>query len=265
MYEFDYHRPSSITEAKKLFSELDDASFLAGGHTLLPSMKQRLAAPSDLIDLSAIDGLSGIQEVDGEIVIGAMTCHDDVATSSLVGNAISALARLAGGIGDAQVRNRGTIGGSVSNADPAADYPAGLLGLGARVLTTAGEILSDEFFTGMFETALPEGELLESLVFPVPEAAAYLKFPNPASRYATVGVFVARTNAGIRVAVTGAAASVFRWHDAEMALAADFSEGALAGLSISGVEMNDDLHASADYRAHLCGVMTRRAVAEMTG
>lgn len=265
MYEFNYHRPESVAEARQLFTELEDPSFLAGGHTLLPSMKQRLAAPSDLIDLSAIAVLSGIKEADGEIVIGAMTCHDDVATSTIVASGIPALAKLAGGIGDAQVRNRGTIGGSVTNADPAADYPAGLLGLGARVRTTVGEIPADEFFMGMFETALPEGELLEAVIFPVPESSVYMKFPNPASRYATVGVFVAKTADGIRVAITGASPSAFRWHEAEAALMSDFSAGAIAGLSLSASGMNDDLHASAEYRAHLCSVMTRRAVADLAG
>ena len=265
MYEFSYHKPTSIESARQLFETLDEPSFLAGGHTLLPSMKQRLAAPSDLIDLSAISELSGISEENGQIVIGAMTCHDDIATSSIVGSSIPALSQLAGGIGDAQVRNRGTIGGSVSNADPAADYPAGLLGLGARIDTTVGEIFADEFFTGMFETSLPEGELLKSIAFPIPDTAAYLKFPNPASRYATVGVFVSKTNDEVRVAITGAAASVFRWREAEAALLSDFSAGALSGLSLDASEMNDDLHASAKYRAHLCSVMTRRAVAGLTG
>ena len=192
MYEFSYHKPTSIESARQLFETLDEPSFLAGGHTLLPSMKQRLAAPSDLIDLSAISELSGISEENGQIVIGAMTCHDDIATSSIVGSSIPALSQLAGGIGDAQVRNRGTIGGSVSNADPAADYPAGLLGLGARIDTTVGEIFADEFFTGMFETALEDDEIVTSVSFPLPEAAAYMKFENPASRYAIVGVLLQR-------------------------------------------------------------------------
>ena len=260
MYDFNYHKPSSLDEAKQLFSELDDASYLAGGHTLIPSMKQRLAAPSDLIDLSGIGSIRGISRSDDGIAVGAMTCHDDVATSSVVVDAIPALAKLAGGIGDAQVRNRGTIGGSVTNSDPAADYPAAVLGLGATIHTTGGDLAADNFFIGMFETAVDEGEVLTSVTFPVPDAASYIKFPNPASRYATVGVFIARFGNEVRVAITGAAASAFRWTEAEIALGADFSVAAIDSLKMPRDNMNDDLHASAEYRAHLCGVMTKRAV-----
>ena len=263
MYDFNYHKPDSIDEAIQLFLGAEDGIYLAGGHTLLPSMKQRLAAPTDVIDLAGIDGLSGIKDVGTDLEIGALTAHDEVATSSVVQSGIPALAELASLIGDAQVRNRGTIGGSVSNSDPAADYPAGVLGLGAEIVTNKRTIAADDFFTAMFETALEEGELLTKIKFPKPEAAAYVKFPNPASRYATVGVFIARTGSGVRVAITGAAPSVFRSMDMEEALNSEFSVEALEGITLDAGEMNSDLHATAEYRAHLCTVMAKRAILKL--
>ncbi|MBL6689692.1 MAG: xanthine dehydrogenase family protein subunit M [Pseudomonadales bacterium] len=264
MYDFNYHKPSSIDEAVALFIDLEDAVYLAGGHTLLPSLKLRLAAPTDVIDLAGIPGLGDIDYAGDDLTIGALTAHDDVATSPVVQSVIPALSALAAGIGDAQVRNRGTIGGSVANSDPAADYPAAVLGLDATLVTNQRSIAVDEFFTGMFETVLEEGELLTAIRFPKPEAAAYVKYPNPASRYATVGVFIARTTKGVRVAITGAAPSVFRATEMEAALNVDFSENALAGISLDADMMNEDLHASAEYRAHLCTVMARRAVAQLS-
>jgi carbon-monoxide dehydrogenase medium subunit len=263
MYDFNYHKPDSIDEAIQLFLGAEDGIYLAGGHTLLPSMKQRLAAPTDVIDLAGIEGLSGVESVGTDLEIGALTAHDEVATSPVVQSVIPALAELASLIGDAQVRNRGTIGGSVANSDPAADYPAGVLGLGAEIVTNKRSITADDFFTAMFETALEEGELITKIKFPKPEAAAYVKFPNPASRYATVGVFIARTGSGIRVAITGAAPSVFRSTDMEEALSRDFSVEALEGISLDAGEMNSDLHATAEYRAHLCTVMAKRAVLKL--
>ena len=263
MYDFNYHKPGSIDEAIQLFLRAEDGIYLAGGHTLLPSMKQRLAAPTDVIDLAGIEGLSGVEDAGADLEIGALTAHDEVATSSVVQSIIPALAELASLIGDAQVRNRGTIGGSVANSDPAAGYPAGVLGLGAEIVTNKRSIAADDFFTAMFETALEEGELLTKIKFPKPEAAAYVKFPNPASRYATVGVFIARTGSGIRVAITGAAPSVFRSTEMEEALTSEFSVEALEGITLDAGEMNNDLHATAKYRAHLCIVMAKRAVRKL--
>lgn len=263
MYDFNYHKPSSVDEAIQLFTDLEDAVYLAGGHTLLPSLKLRLAAPTDVIDLAGIAGLNDIDYAGDDLRIGALTPHDDVATSPVVQSVIPALSQLASGIGDAQVRNRGTIGGSVANSDPAADYPAAVLGLNAQLVTSQRTISADDFFTGMFETALEEGELLTEVRFPKPDAAVYVKYPNPASRYATVGVFVSRTGDDIRVAITGAAPSVFRATDMEQALSADFSESALDGINLDPDNMNTDLHASAEYRAHLCVVMAKRAINQM--
>lgn len=258
MYDFNYHRPGSVEEAVGLINE--DAKLLAGGQSLLPTMKLRLAQPSDVIDLGAIPGLSDIS-VDGSTVhIGATATHASVAASGAVAGAIPALAQLAGGIGDVQVRNIGTIGGSVANADPAADYPAAVLGLGATVHTNSRTIAADDFFTGIFETALAEDEILTKVSFPVPEAAAYVKFDNPASRYAIVGVFVAKTADSVRVAVTGAAGSVFRASAMEAALNANFLASALDGITVASDDLNSDLHASAEYRAHLVAVMAKRAV-----
>ncbi len=264
MYDFNYHNPETVADAVRLFGEAEDGIYLAGGHTLIPSMKVRLRAPSDVIDLSGVSGLTGINEEAGLLVIGALTTHDTVATSDIVRRAIPAINDLAGGIGDAQVRNRGTIGGSVANSDPAADYPAGLLGLGAMIRTDRREISADDFFTGMFETALAEDEIIQSIALPIVEAAAYVKFPNPASRYATVGVFISRSGKDIRVAITGAAPSVFRCEAMEAALAQDFSASSLDAVSLDADDMNSDMHASAEYRAHLCNVMAKRAVNAMS-
>jgi len=262
MYEFNYHKPGSVSEAAAAVKGASDGALMAGGQTILPTMKQRLASPSDVVDLGGIADLKGISVDGSTVVIGAMTRHADVAGSAEVAGAIPALAALAEGIGDPQVRNRGTIGGSVANNDPAADYPAACLGLGATIVTDSREIAAEDFFTGMFETALQEGEIITAVRFPVPEAAAYMKFPNPASRYALVGVMVARTGGGVRVAVTGAGADgVFRAAELESALSGNFSAGALDGVAVSPDGLNTDIHASAEYRAHLVGVMAKRAVA----
>ena len=265
MYEFNYHRPTSLEEAKQILAANEEAKLVAGGMTLLPTMKMRLAQPSDLIDLSGIDGLDGIKDTGAAIEIGAMTRHADVASSDVVRSAIPALADLADSIGDAQVRNRGTLGGSIANSDPAADYPAAVLGLGATIKTDQREIAADDYFLGMFETALAADELVVSVSFPKPKRAAYAKFPNPASRYAVVGVMVAETDGGIRVAVTGAGACAFRAAAIEEALSASFSVAALSGFSANADELNSDLHASAEYRAHLIGVMAARAVKALGG
>lgn len=263
MYEFNYHRPASLDEAKMILEANSEAKIIAGGMTLLPTMKMRLAQPSDLVDISAVDGLAGIADVGNAIEIGAMTRHADVAGSELVRDAIPALAELADSIGDAQVRNRGTLGGSVANSDPAADYPAAVLGLNAIVKTNLREIAADDFFKGLFETALAENELLLSIRFRKPARAAYAKFPNPASRYAVVGVMVADIDGDIRVAVTGAGGCAFRATPFEAALKSDFSVAALLNLSIDETGLNSDMHASAAYRAHLVGVMARRAVQQL--
>lgn len=265
MYEFNYHRPASLAEARQILDDNEEAKLLAGGMTLLPTMKMRLAQPSDLVDLSGIDGLNGIHDDGDAITIGAMVCHADVAASDVVKNGIAALADLAGMIGDAQVRNRGTLGGSVSNSDPAADYPAAVLGLNATIITDQREIAADEYFLGMFETPMGDKEILQSVRFPKPGRAAYMKFPNPASRYAVVGVMVVDTGEGIRVAVTGAGDCAFRAEALETALNEHFSVAALDGLTIDASELNGDLHASPEYRAHLVLVMARRAVASMGG
>jgi len=265
MYDFNYHRPSTIDEAKQILSSNDEAKLLAGGMTLLPTMKMRLARPSDLVDLSGIDELNGITDSGDAIVIGAMTRHADVAASDVVRGAIPALADLADAIGDAQVRNRGTIGGSIANSDPAADYPAAVLGLNATIKTDQREIAADDYFKGMFETALDEGEVVVSVSFPKPKKAAYAKFPNPASRYAVAGVMVADTADGVRVAVTGAGACAFRAGEFEDALNASFSADSIAGLAIDANDLNSDIHASAAYRAHLVGVMAARAVKAIGG
>jgi aerobic carbon-monoxide dehydrogenase medium subunit len=261
MYAFEYHRPKSVAEAASLLKGASDGKLLAGGHTLLPTLKQRLAQPSDLIDLAGIGELKGIRQQGDRLVIGAATTHAEVAASDVVRGAIPALASLADHIGDAQVRNRGTIGGSIANNDPAADYPAAVVGLNATVKTNQREIAADDFFTGLFETALKDDEIILSVSFPKPAKAGYLKFPNPASRYAIVGVMVARTGGGVRVAVTGAGPCVFRSSELESALAGNFSAGALDGVSISPSNLNSDIHASAEYRAHLITVMAKRAVA----
>jgi carbon-monoxide dehydrogenase medium subunit len=258
---FRYVRAKTAAEAEASFRASADACYLAGGQTLIPTMKQRLAAPADLIDIGRIASLSFIRREAGALIIGAGTCHADVAASAVVRNAIPALAMLAGEIGDPAVRHKGTLGGSVANNDPAADYPAGVLGLGAQVTTTSRTISAADFFTGMFQTALEPGELITEISFPQPRRAAYAKFRNPASRYAMVGVFVADFAAGVRVAVTGAAPSVFRFAQMEAALSKNFAQDAIAGISIAPDGLNSDLFGSAEYRAHLVGIMAQRAIA----
>lgn len=263
MYEFEHHKPASVADAVSALKGADDGKLLAGGQTMIPTLKQRLASPSDLIDLSGIGELKGISVGGGTVTIGAMTKHAEVAASKDVKSAIPALAELADNIGDAQVRNMGTIGGSVANNDPAADYPSACLALGATIHTSKREIAADDFFTGMFETALDEDEIITKISFPVPKKAAYEKFPNPASRYALVGVFVAQTGSGVRVAVTGAGQNgVFRVPEMESALGGNFSADAVAGIKVSESDLNADIHASAAYRAHLITVMAKRAVAK---
>ncbi|TVR06099.1 MAG: xanthine dehydrogenase family protein subunit M [Salinarimonadaceae bacterium] len=261
MYAFDYHRPTSLRQAAAMLQKTEDAMIVAGGHTLLPTMKQRLAQPSALIDLGGLSELRGIEKKGRAVVIGAMATHADVAASDVVREAIPALAELAVTIGDPAVRHRGTIGGSVANNDPAADYPAACLGLGATIITNRRKIVAEEFFQGMFDTALDEGEIITKVSFPIPAKAAYAKFRNPASRYALVGVFVMKRGSEIRVAVIGAGSSgVYRWSEAEAALAKRFSPKSLDGMSASADDMNSDIHADSEYRAHLVGVMARRAV-----
>jgi len=262
MYAFEYHRPTSVADAVSLLKGAGDGVLMAGGMTLIPTLKQRLASPSDVIDLGGVSELGRILVDRGSnLVIGALTTHAEVAASTDVKGWIPALATLADGIGDPQVRNRGTIGGSIANNDPAADYPAAVLGLNAKVHTDRRVIDADDFFTGMFETALAEDEIVTEVRFPKPQAAAYAKFPNPASRYAIVGVFVARFDDGVRVAVTGAAPGVFRAGDMESALAGNFAASALDGIKVKPDGLNSDIHASAAYRAHLVKVMAQRAVA----
>jgi carbon-monoxide dehydrogenase medium subunit len=261
MYNFDYQRPQSVADAAKSITGKDEAKLLAGGMTLIPTLKQRLAKPSHLVDLGRIAELKGIKRDGNAIVIGAMTRHAEVASSDVVKSAIPALAQLAGGIGDPQVRNRGTIGGSLANNDPAADYPAAVLALNATVITNKRRIAADDFFKGMFETALAQDEIITAVSFPVAEKAGYSKFPNPASRYAIVGVFVARTGGQVRIAVTGAGPVVFHQKDMEAALSRGFSPDAVANVKQSASGLNSDIHASAEYRAHLVTVMAKRAVA----
>jgi carbon-monoxide dehydrogenase medium subunit len=261
MHNFNYHRPTNVADAVKSLAGASDGKILAGGHTLLPTMKQGLASPSDLIDITGIAELKGIKMDGNNLVIGAATPHAEVAKSSTVKSAIPALAALAECIGDAAVRNRGTIGGSISNADPAADYPAALVGLGATVLTNKRKIAADDFFKGLFETALEAGEIVTAVSFPKPEKAGYAKFPNPASRYAMVGVFAAKTGGGVRVAVTGAGPSVFRVKEMETALGSKWAADAVGGVKVAAKGLNNDIHGSAEYRAHLVTVMAKRAVA----
>ncbi len=266
MYAFTLHRPSSVRQAANLLAKSEDAKLLAGGQTLIPTMKQRLASPASLIDLSLIEGLSGIELRGRSIVIGAMTRHAEVADSPIVQENLPALAELAGEIGDPHVRNMGTIGGSLANNDPNADYPAAALGLGATIVTNKRRIAADEFFTGMFETALGADEIVTKVMFPLPKKAAYVKFANPASRYALVGVFVSKRGREIRVAVTGAGANgVFRVTAFEEALQRRFGPKSLDGLSVPAAGLNSDIHGSAEYRAHLIGVLARRAVAAAAG
>ena len=260
MHDFKYQKAGSVADAVAALKAADDGKVLAGGMTLLPTMKQRLAAPSDVIDLGGISGLDGVS-ASGGVTVGAMASHAAVAGSAAVKGAIPALADLADGIGDPQVRNRGTIGGSIANNDPAADYPAACLALGATIKTDRREISADDYFQGLFETALEEDEIITAVSFPAAEKAAYMKFPNPASRYALVGVFVAKTAGGVRVAVTGAGDSgVFRATALEAALSSNFSASGLDGASVSADGLMSDIHASAEYRAHLITVMAKRAV-----
>lgn len=262
MYDFDYVKAASVAEAAKLLAEDDEAVLIAGGQTLVPTLKQRLAAPTRVIDISRLAELIGIRREGDALVIGAMTTHYEVANSELVKTAIPGLAELASHIGDPHVRHRGTIGGSCANNDPAADYPGACLALGATVITNQRVLEAGEFFIGLFETSREPGEIVTALSFPIPQKMAYAKFPNPASRYAMAGVCVALTAEGVRVAVTGSGQDgVFRWEEAEAALAKSFDAAALDGLEISPDNLASDIHAQADYRANLIAVMARRAVA----
>ena len=257
MYDFNFQSASSIDDAAARLSAADDGTVMAGGQTLIPVLKQRLAKPSDVISLAGA-GLSGITNSGDSVTIGAMTTHAEVAASTDVPAVLRSVAE---GIGDAQVRNRGTLGGSLANNDPAADYPAAALGLGATITTNQRDIAADDFFTGMFETALNDGEIIKSVTFPNATKAAYAKFPNPASRFALVGVFVAQAACGVRVAVTGATDHAHRGPQLEKALSDNWSPDALDGVTLPVERMNSDIHGSAEYRAHLVIVMAKRAVA----
>ena len=262
MYETTYHRPSSIDEAAALFAKGSESQYLAGGHTLIPVMKQRLASPSDVIDLGRIKDLIGVEVSADTLTIKAATTHYDVAGSAAVQKAIPALAHLASLIGDPAVRYRGTIGGSIANNDPAADYPAAVLALGATIKTNKRSIAADDFFQGLFSTALVDGEIITQVSFPIPAKAGYSKMPHPASRFALTGVFVVKTKSGdVRVASTGASSSgVTRVPDIEAALKANWSPGALGSVRISADGLMSDIHGSSDYRANLIKVMAQRAV-----
>lgn len=260
MRDFNYYRPAKVADAVKLIKKATNGKLMSGGMTLIPTMKQGLAAPSDIVDLTGLRN-SGISVGGGKVTIMGGTIHSEVAASEELKATLPALAMLAGSIGDPHVRNKGTIGGSIANNDPAADYPAAVVGLGATVITNGRKIAGDKFFTGMFTTALKREEIVTSVEFPVPKRAGYAKFPNPASRYAMVGVFVSQDNAGkVRVAVTGAGPSVFRLPQMERALEKNFSPDAVAGVGVSPDGLNSDMHGSAQYRAHLVNVMARRAV-----
>lgn len=266
MYAFTQHRPVTVRQAASLLAKQEEAKLLAGGHTLIPTMKLRLAGPKHLIDLSKVEGLTGIEMRGRSLIVGAMTPHVEVQTSPVIKENIPALAELAGKIGDPAVRHRGTIGGSIANNDPNADYPAAALGLGATIITNKRRIKADDFFTGMFSTALEPAEIITKVSFPIPKKAAYQKFRNQASRFALVGVFVSKRGSDIRVAVTGAGANgVFRVPSFEEALKKRFSPKSLEGMSIPADGMNSDIHGSAEYRAHLVGVLARRAVADAIG
>jgi len=265
MYDFNYKRATSNQDATDSIAAAEEGKFVAGGMTLLPTLKLRLAKPSDLVDLADLDGLVGITVDDNTVTIGAMTPHAVVNSSPEVQKAIPGLAELAGMIGDPMVRNRGTIGGSIANNDPAADYPSAVVGLGATVHTNKREIAGDDFFTDLFDTALEDDELVTKVVFPIPEKAAYMKFPNPASRYAIVGTFVSQGPQGTRVAVTGAGPCVFRQSEMESALDANFASEAVENIKQSDDGLNSDIHASAEYRAHLVTIMAKRAVAKANG
>jgi carbon-monoxide dehydrogenase medium subunit len=262
MEDFNYHRPATVKAAEALMKKAKDAKYLGGGHTLLPTMKQGLAAPKNIIDLSAIKTMKGIKVGKGVVSIGGGTTHMEVATSSALKKAIPALAQMAGKIGGVHVRHRGTIGGSIANNDPAADYPSACLGLGATIETNKRKIVADKFFTGMFDTALGKGEIITAVHFPIPKKASHQKFPNPASRYALTGVFISQdAKGGARVAVTGAAPKVFRVADMEAALTKNWSADALSGIKVASKGLMSDIHATADYRASLIGTLAKRAVA----
>jgi carbon-monoxide dehydrogenase medium subunit len=261
MYAFEYQRAKSVADAASALAKGGKA--LAGGQSLVGAMKLRLANPGTIVDLSGIAELKGIKKEGDAVVIGALTTHAEVASSPVVKQAIPALAALAESIGDRQVRNRGTIGGSLANNDPAADYPAAVVGLGATVHTNKRKIAADDFFKGMYETALADDEIITAVSFPVPKKAAYVKFPQPASRFALVGVFVAQTAGGARVAVTGAASHVHRAKPIEDALAKSFTADAAKAVKIPAARLNSDLHGSAEYRAHLVSVLASRAVTAM--
>ena len=260
MHNFAYHAPQSLDSAATLLSDNDDGKIIAGGMTLLPTLKQRLAAPSDLIDLAGVSALRGVRVEGDEVVIGAMTTHAEVAASEDVKRVIPALAYLAGVIGDPAVRHRGTIGGSIANADPAADYPASVVGLNATIVTNKRRIAADDYFVGLFETALERDEIITEVRFPKPERAAYQKFRHPASGYAVAGVMVAKFADGVRVGVTGAGPSAFRATEMEAALANSFTSAAIKDVKIDADGMLSDIHCSAVYRAHLVNVLARRAV-----
>lgn len=265
MYSFDYQRAADPKSAVAGLSADSEAKYLAGGQSLLPTMRLRLAQPSKLIDVTRIPQLKEIRVEPAKVTVGAAVCHADVASHADVQRVLPVLAFLAGHIGDRQVRSLGTIGGSIANNDPAADYPAAVLGLDGTVVTDRRRISAADFFVGMYETALQPDELIVAVEFPVPEKAAYEKFRNPASHFALTGVFVAKTAGGVRVAITGAAASVFRATDMENALAANFTEAAARGVTIAPDDLNTDMHASAEYRAHLIPVLTARAVRAANG
>jgi len=259
MYAFDYQRPASVADAKAALGA--DARYLAGGQSLIQAMKLRLSQSETLVDLGAIKDLKAIRMDGANLVIGAMATHAAVAASAVVRKVTPALAELAGGIGDPMVRNMGTIGGSIANADPAADYPAGVVGLGATVHTNQRTIPADAFFTGLYETALQAGELITAVSFPPAQKAAYVKYKQPASRFALIGVFVAQTAGGVRVAVTGAKGSVFRATQIEAALAKSFTPEAAKAVKMPTTDINSDMHGSAEYRAAMISVMASRAVA----
>lgn len=256
MYAFELERPTTLADALKALGG-EEAQPLSGGQTLIPTLKQRLAMPGTLVSLTGIDELKGIKNEGGTLTIGGATCHADVAKDG----SYPALSDLAGHIGDPHVRNRGTIGGSLANNDPSACYPAAALASGATIVTDKREIAADDYFTGLFETALDEGEIVTAVKFPIPEKAAYVKFEQPASRFALVGVFVTKGADGVRVAVTGASeGGVFRWTEAEEALSSNFAPSAIEGLTVPADGMIGDLHGTPEYRAHLVGVITKRAV-----
>ena len=265
MYPFRYHRPASAAAAEAALAAAPEARPLAGGMSLVPTMRHRLARPSDLVDLAGVAGLDGIVVEDGAIVVGAMTPHAAVASSAEVARAIPALARLAGGIGDPLVRNRGTLGGSLAHNDPAADYPAAALGLAASIVTSRRTVAADAFFVGAFETALDPGEIVVRVRFPIPDRAAYVKFPNPASRFSIVGAFVSLTGGAARVAITGAGACVFRQTAFEAALSQRFAPDAIEPIEVAPDGLIADLHGDAEYRAHLIGVLAQDAVAAAVG